>query len=282
MCGIFAISNASKDSFVNQSIFDGLTLLQHRGQDAAGIVTIHDNRFQLRKGKGPVAQVFSQEHMLRLTGNVGIGHVRYPTSGGGASHSSEAQPFYTNYPFGIALAHNGNLTNASELLKTILENNRHINTDSDSEILLNVIAEELQRRQYHNSSFSQEDIFDAIRTVMRKCRGGYSVVLLINNIGLVAFRDPHGIRPLSYGTRYNSEGQIDYVVASESVAFEALYPRFKLERDINAGEAIFISTNNEIFTKELLNNGFDFTPCLFEYVYFARPDSVSLLIIILI
>jgi len=272
MCGIIAVHNADPHAHVNQALVDALTILQHRGQDAAGIVTCYNNRLNMRKDNGSVADVFNQENMVRLKGNIGIGHVRYPTAGG--SNSAEAQPFYTNYPFGIALAHNGNLTNTAELCETVKHSFRHVNTDSDSEILLNVFADELHRRQL--STITPDDIFDAVRIVMRKCKGAYAVVLLINRIGLLAFRDPHGIRPLCYGTRASEFGT-DYAIASESVAIDALHPRFTLERDVKPGEAIFISNTGALITRTF-QMAPQFTPCLFEYVYFARPDSVSIVI----
>jgi amidophosphoribosyltransferase len=196
MCGIIGLV-FSKEKNCTQALIDALTILQHRGQDAAGIVTIRDNRLNLRKDLGTVADVFTQENVINLEGNVGIGHVRYPTAGG--SCSAEAQPLYTNSPFGIALAHNGNLTNTDELIVSMEQEHRHINTKSDSELLLNVFAEELQRRRLRQ--VSPDELFDAVRSVMRRCKGGYAVVMLINRVGLVAFRDPNGIRPLCFGAR---------------------------------------------------------------------------------
>lgn len=281
MCGIIGIVNSDSTSHVAQALVDGLTLLQHRGQDAAGIVTSSDqNRLNMRKDNGTVADVFTQQNIINLRGNIGIGHVRYPTAGG--SCSAEAQPFYTNYPYGLALGHNGNLTNTKELLENMRQVHRHINTDSDSEVLLNVFADELQRRQgTGGSSISIMDIFDALRIVFRKCKGGYAVILLINGIGLLAFRDPNGIRPLCYGKRKSltsKTGGYDYAIASESVAVDALTPAFKLERDILPGEGIFISMNgdlqSQIITTSSIPMSLSFTPCLFEYVYFARPDSI--------
>lgn len=271
MCGIIGLVYSNPDAHVNQALVDGLTLLQHRGQDAAGIVTSQNNRLNMRKDNGSVAEVFTQQNIINLKGNIGIGHVRYPTAGG--SCSAEAQPFYTNYPFGLALAHNGNLTNTVELLDGMKSVHRHINTDSDSEVLLNVFADELQRRQL--PKLNPDDIFDALRIVMRKVKGGYAVVLLINGVGLLAFRDPNGIRPLCYGKRKTPFGY-DYIVSSESVAIEAIYPAFQLERDVAPGEAIFISVKGDFISRSA---GLQrpFTPCLFEYVYFARPDSVSTL-----
>ena len=268
MCGIIGLVSSNPNNHVAQSLVDGLTLLQHRGQDAAGIVTSYKNRLNMRKDNGTVSEVFTQDNIIRLKGNIGIGHVRYPTAGG--SCSAEAQPFYTNYPFGLALAHNGNLTNTTELLESMRSVHRHINTDSDSEVLLNVFADELQRRQL--SKIAADDIFDALRIVMRKCKGGYSVILLINGVGMLAFRDPNGIRPLCFGSRKSGAG-FDYVIASESVAVEALQPSFRLERDVAPGEAIFISVAGE-FLAHTVTYSHIFAPCLFEYVYFARPDSV--------
>lgn len=271
MCGVIGIVCADPSTHVRQCLIDALTVLQHRGQDAAGIVTIHNNRLNLRKDNGTVAEVFTQENMLTMLGNTGIGHVRYPTAGG--SCSAEAQPLYTNTPFGIALAHNGNLTNTGELMRVMRHEHRHINTNSDSEVLLNVFAEELQRR--HLTDISSDEIFDTVRSVMRRCRGAYAVIMLINRVGMLAFRDPHGIRPLCYGSRATKSGSVDYAIASESVALDALYPQFKLERDVGPGEAIFISTSGEFYSQRLFSDA-RLTPCLFEYVYFARPDSVSI------
>mmetsp|Transcript_13057 Transcript_13057/g.29162 ORF Transcript_13057/g.29162 Transcript_13057/m.29162 type:complete len:483 (+) Transcript_13057:119-1567(+) len=197
MCGIIGLVNSDPASHVNQALVDALTILQHRGQDAAGIVTVCNNRFNLRKDRGTVAEIFTQENVVNLRGNIGIGHVRYPTAGG--SKSSEAQPLYSNFPFGIAIAHNGNLTNTEELVSRMKNSYRHVNTDSDSEVLLNVFADELQRRQLSN--ITPDDIFDSVNVVMRKCKGAYAVVILINRLGMLAFRDPNGIRPLCYGTR---------------------------------------------------------------------------------
>mmetsp|Transcript_4442 Transcript_4442/g.7272 ORF Transcript_4442/g.7272 Transcript_4442/m.7272 type:complete len:655 (+) Transcript_4442:211-2175(+) len=268
MCGIIGLVNSDPKSHVNQALVDALTILQHRGQDAAGIVTVSNNRFNLRKDRGTVAEVFTQDNVVSLRGNIGIGHVRYPTAGG--SKSSEAQPLYSNFPFGIAIAHNGNLTNTEELISKMKNSYRHVNTDSDSEVLLNVFADELQRRQMSN--ITPDDIFDSVRIVMRKCKGAYAVVILINRLGLLAFRDPNGIRPLCFGTRQTSTG-IDYAVASESVAIDALDPSFQLQRDVKGGEAIFISNRGELFSKNF-HTVTKFAPCIFEYVYFARPDSI--------
>lgn len=264
MCGIVGIVGKSH---VNQAIYDALTVLQHRGQDAAGIVTSYENKLYLRKDNGLVSDVFRTRHMQRLIGNMGIGHVRYPTAG--SSSSAEAQPFYVNSPYGITLAHNGNLTNAEQLAQDIYrEDLRHINTTSDSEVLLNIFAHELQEQKQLVPT--PEAIFTAVTNVHERARGGYAVVALISGYGLVAFRDPHGIRPAVFGRRETANGP-EYMVASESVALDAL--GFKLERDIAPGEAIVITENGELFTKQCSAHS-KLSPCIFEYVYFARPDSV--------
>jgi amidophosphoribosyltransferase len=264
MCGIIGIVGKGP---VNQMIYDGLTVLQHRGQDAAGIMTCDDTRLNLRKDNGLVRDVFHTRHMLRLQGNVGIGHVRYPTAG--CSSSAEAQPFYVNSPYGIALAHNGNLTNAAALMEDLFrEDLRHINTSSDSEILLNVFAHELQRQG--KLRIDENDVFDAITRVHKRIKGGYAVVSLIIGYGIVAFRDPHGIRPLMIGKRTTAGGD-EYVVASESVAIDAL--GFEHLRDVEPGEAVFIDMAGNFHARQCAENPVH-SPCIFEYVYFARPDSI--------
>lgn len=264
MCGIIGI--VGKDP-VNQMIYDGLTVLQHRGQDAAGIMTCDETRLHLRKDNGLVRDVFHTRHMLRLQGNVGIGHVRYPTAG--SSSSAEAQPFYVNSPYGIALAHNGNLTNADTLMEDLFrEDLRHINTSSDSEILLNVFAHELQRQGKYR--IDENDIFEAIARVHKRIKGGYAVVSLIIGYGIVAFRDPNGIRPLMIGKRTGEKGE-EYVVASESVAIDAL--GFERLRDVEPGEAVFIDMAGNFHSRQCAENPVH-SPCIFEYVYFARPDSI--------
>ncbi len=264
MCGIVGIVGKSN---VNQSLYDALTVLQHRGQDAAGMVTYQDDRFFLRKDNGLVRDVFRTRHMRRLQGNAGIGHVRYPTAG--SSSSAEAQPFYVNSPYGITLAHNGNLTNTGELAEDVFRSDlRHINTNSDSEVLLNVFAHELQKLGKLNPS--HEDVFQAVAAVHRRCRGAYAVVALITGYGVVAFRDPYGIRPLCFGTRDSSEGT-EYMVASESVALSAL--GFTLERDVQPGEAVYIESEGNLYTRQCAENP-QLNPCIFEHVYFARPDSI--------
>ncbi|MGR5133463.1 amidophosphoribosyltransferase [Vibrio alfacsensis] len=262
MCGIVGIVGTTP---VNQSIYDALTVLQHRGQDAAGICTIESNRFRLRKANGLVKDVFEAKHMQRLQGNVGIGHVRYPTAG--SSSASEAQPFYVNSPFGITLAHNGNLTNAHEVRQKLFEKDRrHINTTSDSEVLLNVLAHEIDTVK---GNVTADDVFRAVTNVHRTIRGAYAVAAMIIGHGMIAFRDPHGIRPLCLGKR-EENGKMEYMVASESVALDAV--GFDFVRDVAPGEAIYATFDGELFTKQCGDNP-KLNPCIFEFVYFARPDS---------
>lgn len=265
MCGIVGIVGFTP---VNQSIYDALTVLQHRGQDAAGIATIDGNNgFRLRKANGLVRDVFETRHMRRLQGTIGIGHVRYPTAG--SSSASEAQPFYVNSPFGITLTHNGNLTNAHELKRMLFENaRRHVNTTSDSEILLNVFANELDRFQYY--PLEPDNIFAAVAAMHKQVRGAYACIAMIIGHGLVAFRDPHGIRPLVLGKRTLDDGRNEYMVASESVALDTL--GFEFLRDVASGEAVYITEKGQLFTRQCAENP-SLTPCLFEFVYFARPDS---------
>lgn len=263
MCGIVGI--VGKTSVV-QSLYDGLTVLQHRGQDAAGIVTIHDNTFRLRKGNGLVKDVFHTRHMMRLQGNIGIGHIRYPTAG--TSSSSEAQPFYANSPFGISLAHNGNLTNAIELKQWLYTDaRRHVNTTSDSELLLNILGHELQNTG--SIELTPDDVFAAVGNVHKRIRGGYATVALIIGHGMVAFRDPNGIRPLVFGKRETEKG-VEYMVASESVALDAC--EFAFIRDVAPGEAIFFSEDGQLYSQQCAENP-RYSPCIFEFVYFSRPDS---------
>ncbi len=262
MCGIVGIVGTTP---VNQSIYDALTVLQHRGQDAAGICTIESNRFRLRKANGLVKDVFEAKHMQRLQGTVGIGHVRYPTAG--SSSASEAQPFYVNSPFGITLAHNGNLTNANVVREKLFEKDRrHINTTSDSEVLLNVLAHEIDTVR---GNVTSEDVFRAVANVHRTIRGAYAVTAMIIGHGMIAFRDPNGIRPLCLGKR-EINGRTEYMVASESVALDAV--GFDFVRDVAPGEAIYATFEGELFTKQCADNP-TLTPCIFEFVYFARPDS---------
>jgi amidophosphoribosyltransferase len=265
MCGIVGIVGREP---VNQSLYDALLVLQHRGQDAAGIVTCEDGRLHLRKRNGLVSDVFDQEHMLRLKGNMGVGHVRYPTAG--CSSSAEAQPFYVNSPYGIVLAHNGNLINAEELKRDLFrEDLRHINTDSDSEILLNIFAHGLSTWPPH-LNLAEEDIFRAVRTVHERCRGGYAAVAMIPGYGVVAFRDPHGIRPAVFGERDTPNGK-EFMVASESVALDTL--GFRLIRDVDPGECIIFTRHGEFFSHQCAENP-ERSPCIFEFVYFARPDTI--------
>ncbi|MDE1225999.1 amidophosphoribosyltransferase [Vibrio aestuarianus] len=262
MCGIVGIVGTTP---VNQSIYDALTVLQHRGQDAAGICTIESNRFRLRKANGLVKDVFEAKHMQRLQGTVGIGHVRYPTAG--SSSASEAQPFYVNSPFGITLAHNGNLTNANEVRQKLFEKDRrHINTTSDSEVLLNVLAHEIDTVK---GNVTSDDVFRAVSNVHRTIRGAYAVVAMIIGHGLIAFRDPYGIRPLCLGKR-ELNGRTEYMAASESVALDAV--GFDFVRDIAPGEAVYATFDGQLFTKQCADNP-TLNPCIFEFVYFARPDS---------
>jgi amidophosphoribosyltransferase len=231
MCGIAAIVSHQP---VNQELYDALTVLQHRGQDAAGIVTCERGRLHLRKDNGLARDVFTNKQMLKLRGNMGIAHVRYPTAG--CSSSAEAQPFYVNSPFGLTLAHNGNLTNTAELKRALfVEDQRHINTDSDSEVLLNIFAHELQI--LHKVELTVADVFEAVAGVHRRCRGAYAVVIMIAGFGILGFRDPNGIRPVVFGKRKSEHGT-EFMIASESVALDVL--GFELIRDITPGEAVFM------------------------------------------
>ncbi len=263
MCGIVGIVGVTP---VNQSIYDALTVLQHRGQDAAGIITIDSNRFRLRKANGLVKDVFEAKHMQRLQGTVGVGHVRYPTAG--SSSASEAQPFYVNSPYGITRAHNGNLTNANEIREWLFEQGRrHVNTTSDSEVLLNILAQEIDLSESY--PLTPVDVFSAIKKVHKIVKGAYAVSAMIIGHGMVAFRDPNGIRPLCLGKRIVAE-RTEYMVASESVALDAV--GFDFVRDIAPGEAIYATFDGELYTEQCSENP-KLNPCIFEFVYFARPDS---------
>ena len=264
MCGVVGISGTSE---VNLRLYDALTMLQHRGQDAAGIVTDHQGELHQCKGEGLVKDVFQRNHMLRLVGNLGVGHVRYPTAG--SSGPALAQPLYVNSPYGICMAHNGNLTNDDELREHIFRTDmRHLNTDSDSEVLLNVFAHELQScRKLEPAS---EDIFAAVAAVHQRCKGAYAVVGLVANHGLFAFRDAHGIRPLCFGVRETDKGQ-EYAVVSESVVLDSL--GFELIRDLEPGEALFIDKQGQLHLQQCAQQH-ELVPCIFEHVYFARPDSL--------
>jgi amidophosphoribosyltransferase len=264
MCGIVGIVGQTA---VNQRIYDALTVLQHRGQDAAGIMTSDGEEMFLRKDSGLVRDVFQQRHMLQLRGNLGIGHVRYPTAG--CDGAAEAQPFYVNAPYGIGIAHNGNLTNAAELAEALWhEDRRHLNTSSDSEALLNILASELQRRGA--AHLMPDDLFTALTNVFRRVHGGYAVVALIIGHGIVGFRDPNGIRPLVLGRRVTAQGT-EWMLASESVALDLV--GFELVRDVEPGEAVYIDVTGCLHSARCAALE-KHTPCVFEYVYFARPDSI--------
>jgi len=266
MCGILGIVARSP---VNQLLYDGLLVLQHRGQDAAGIVTAEGATFHMQKGSGMVRDVFRTRNMRALLGACGIAHTRYPTAGS-ASSAAEAQPFYVNSPFGIVLGHNGNLTNTDRLKSELFRQDlRHVNTDSDSEVLLNVLAHELQEASA-NYKLDPAIIFAAVSGVYQRCRGAYAVVAMIAGYGLLAFRDPYGIRPLVFG-KMETEHGTEYLVASESVALTAL--GFELVRDVAPGEAIFIDEDGHFYS-QLCFEHTSLNPCLFEYVYLARPDSI--------
>jgi len=262
MCGIIGIVATSE---VATALYDGLTVLQHRGQDAAGIATLDGTRLQVHKGNGLVRDVFDAGAMARLGGRVGIGHCRYPTAG--SEGSDEAQPFYVNSPWGIALAHNGNLTNTDALRQEVFASDRrHVNTGSDSEVLLNVFAHELDGEK----ALMPEAAFRAVEGVNRRAKGGYAVVVMVLGLGLVAFRDPHGIRPLVLGHRHTTAGD-EYMLASESVALDLL--GFERMRDVEPGEAVVITARGELHQRQCTPRA-RHAPCIFEYVYFARPDSM--------
>jgi len=266
MCGILGVVATTP---VNQLLYDGLQVLQHRGQDAAGIATAEAHRFNLHKGPGLVRDVFRTRNMRNLAGNWGIGHCRYPTAGS-AYNAAEAQPFYVNSPFGIMLAHNGNLTNAEALQREMYQSDfRHINTNSDSEVLLNVLAHELQAAA-PSVRLDADTIFRAVEGVHRRVQGAYAVVAMIAGFGLLAFRDPHGIRPLVIGRNTTPAGD-EYLVSSESVALDTL--GFEIMRDIAPGEAVLIEINGTFHARQCASERV-FAPCIFEYVYLARPDSV--------
>lgn len=263
MCGIIGILG---NQDIAQELFDGLILLQHRGQDSAGIMTYGD-RFHLKKGNGLVREVFHTKNMIRLKGPMGIGHVRYPTAG--SYDAAEAQPFYVNSPFGISLIHNGNLTNYEQLKQEVMKNNiRHLNTNSDSEVLLNVVANEILKM--NKLSLKPNDLFHAMEKVYARCKGSYSVIMMIAGHGLVAFRDPNGIRPLIFAKRENGKIYPEYIFASESVSAECL--GFQIDSDVQPGEVVFIDLKRNVHRKQIVKP--DWAPCIFEHVYLARPDSV--------
>ena len=262
MCGIVGIVGTSE---VAAALYDGLTVLQHRGQDAAGIATVDGNKLRMHKGNGLVKDVFDEAAMRLLAGRVGIGHCRYPTAG--SEGSDEAQPFYVNSPYGIAFVHNGNLINTDALHREVFEQDlRHVNTDSDSEVLLNVFAHELGRKK----ALTPDAVFKAVEGVNRRAKGGYAVIAMVLGLGLVAFRDPHGIRPLVLGKRSTPNGD-EYAIASESVALDIL--GFELLRDVKPGECVVVTARGELHSHSCAEPQ-QHAPCIFEYVYFARPDSM--------
>ena len=270
MCGVLGLVSHEP---VNQLLYDGLQMLQHRGQDAAGIVTSQNGYFHMHKGQGMVREVFRTRHMRDLHGNAGIAHIRYPTAGNAGS-PAEAQPFYVSSPFGIVLAHNGNLTNTTELHQEVYTQYlRHVNTQSDSEVLLNVFAHELRQAVSQNADplhLTLDNIFDAVTQVHKRVCGAYAIVAMIAGYGMLAFRDPNGIRPLVLG-KQEKDGKTSWAVSSENVVFGGL--SYQLERDIQAGEAVFIDFDGNIHTRQCAEHP-RLNPCLFEYVYFARPDTI--------
>ena len=265
MCGVVGVVSKSE---VSPMIYDALTVLQHRGQDAAGIATCDQDKFHLRKQLGLVRDVFRDTHMIGLRGSMGIGHLRYPTAG--SQDRELAQPMYVNSPYGISISHNGNLTNKDEISQILTDENlRFLSTDSDSEVLLNVFAHELQKQG--TSSPTQKEIFKAVRATHKRIRGAYSVIFMINGVGIVGFRDPFGIRPLIFGSRENDLLGPDYMLASESTVLDTL--GFNIISDVEPGEAVFVNTEGEMFREACIDNPIH-TPCIFEYVYLARPDAV--------
>jgi amidophosphoribosyltransferase len=264
MCGIIGALSHQR---VNQDIYDGLTIIQHRGQDAAGIMTSDGQRIHLRKSNGLVRDAIHEKHMLKLKGRMGIGHVRYPTAG--SESAAESQPFYVNSPYGLGIVHNGNLVNTHALAQELLETDlRHLNTASDSEVLLNVLAYELQR--VGGTQLATQSLFQAVKAVCQRVEGAYSAIAMIHGYGLLAFRDPYGIRPLVYG--YRGEGDcIEYMIASETIALDVL--GFKLMGDVAPGEAIYIDLAGQLHKKQCVPTK-SHSPCVFEYIYLARPDSV--------
>ena len=263
MCAILGLVT-DKDN-ASLTLYNALTVLQHRGQDAAGIATIRDETIlNIHKDNGLVRDVFSESSIIKLKGNMGVGHTRYPTAG--SSNFEEAQPFYVNSPYGIVLVHNGNIVNASELREQISkEDFRHLKTSSDSEVVLNVFAHALQKNK--ELGLSHEQIFNAVDEVHDRVEGAYSIIIMLIGYGIIAFRDPYGIRPLIYGSKENGK----HMVASESVALDCL--GYKIERDVKPGETIFIDLDNNVHTHQYKKNT-KYNPCIFEYVYLARPDSV--------
>ncbi len=267
MCGIVGIVS-SQD--VNQQIYDSLLLLQHRGQDSTGIATMENSMFHIHKSKGQVSTAYRTRDMRNLVGKVGLGHVRYATKGS-AESIEEAQPFYVNAPYGIVLIHNGNLTNTRELEKQLFNiDKRHTNSSSDTEMLLNIFATELQEK-IHNQELEPNIIFEAVKNLHRRIQGSYAAISLISGHGLLAFRDPFGIRPLVIGKRISEKNKDEWMIASESLVLEN--NDYQIVRDVYPGEAVFISKDGEFFSKQCSDNPQLF-PCSFEYVYLARPDSI--------
>ena len=265
MCGVVGIVSKNE---VASDLYEALTVIQHRGQDAAGIATSEEKRLNSRKQLGLVREVFREHHIQSLTGKIGIAHVRYPTAGGASREL--AQPMYVNSPYGISIVHNGNLVNTDSLCEELAETDRrHLNTNSDSEVILNIFAHELQ--QIGGVQPSKEEIFDAVTRMQSRLSGAYSIIIMINNVGLVAVRDPHGIRPLIIGKRDEDLMGAEYMIASESAAIDAL--DFKIIDDIAAGETIFISKEGKM-SRSKSQKAAKHNPCIFEYVYLARPDSV--------
>ena len=265
MCGVVGLVSKNE---VSPSLYEALTVIQHRGQDAAGIATLEEGRLHTRKQIGLVRDVFREKHINELKGQIGIGHVRYPTAGGATREFS--QPLYVNSPYGISISHNGNLVNAEQLTKELYKDNfRHLNTSSDSEVILNVFAHELQQASSFNPT--PEQIFQAVEQTHLRLKGAYSVLLMISGVGLVGIRDPKGIRPLILGKKDNDLIGSDYMMASESPALSAL--EFDIEGDLKPGEAVFITLEGEIHRK-VCHSKPSKNPCIFEYVYLARPDAV--------
>jgi len=262
MCAIVGVTTDKPN--VCLTLYNAMTVLQHRGQDAAGIATFdNDGRLNMHKGNGLVRDVFKEQEMIHLNGSQGLGHTRYPTAG--SYNYEEAQPFYVNSPYGLVLVHNGNLVNTNQLRKKLFQDDlRHINTNSDSEVLLNIFAHALHKQQ--TKDLTKDDIFKAVDEVHSRVEGAYSVIIMISGYGMVAFRDPNGIRPLIFGSKDNSK----YMFSSESVALDCL--GYKVEKDLDPGETIFIDNNRNVYSNNYRSNA-SHTPCIFEYVYLARPDS---------
>jgi amidophosphoribosyltransferase len=267
MCGIVGLVQSAP---VNQALYDGLSLLQHRGQDSTGMATMDGDRLHMHKAKGYVREAFRTRDMRALRGNTGIAHVRYATQGS-AAEASEAQPFYVNAPYGIVLVHNGNLINTRELTRQLLEvDRRHVNTSSDTELLLNVLAQELQDASTERALHA-EQIFASVSRLHQRVQGSYAAIALIAGYGLLAFRDPYGIRPLTVGRRPGAHGGVEWAVASESLLHES--GGYEAVRDVAPGEAVFISNGGEMVAMQCAESP-RLVPCAFEFVYLARPDSV--------